>query len=94
MHLTIRCHPCSSPAAADIEEWLEHAIARETADSGGRARLHRISQRLPSGLEAVGWLVDFEAVDEDDLQTLMRDMRLLGLELTVMKQASSVTLAH
>jgi hypothetical protein len=85
MHLTIRCHPCAPAAAADIEGWLERALADGTGVSG--ARLLRISQRLPSGREAVGWLIDVEADDEDDLQTLVRDMRLLGLEPTVLKRA-------
>jgi hypothetical protein len=85
--VTIRCHPCAPVAAAEIEEWLEQAIARQTNASDAGARLLRITQRLPSGREAVGWLVDIDADDEDDLQTLLRDMRLLGLEPTVLKQA-------
>jgi hypothetical protein len=95
MYLTIRCHPCVPAASADIEEWLERALAREASASGRRARLLRISQRLPSGREVAGWLVDIEADDEHDLQTLLRDMRLLGLEPTVLKRARGESwLAH
>jgi hypothetical protein len=40
---------------------------------------------LPGGRESVGWLVDIQAEDEYDLKTLLRDMRLLGLEPAVLR---------
>jgi hypothetical protein len=86
---SIRCHPCAPAAAAEVEEWLEDAIARETSASGGRARLLRIIQRLPSGRESVGWLVEVEVDDAEQLETLLRDMRLLGLAPTVFERADS-----
>lgn len=88
--VVIRCHPRAPVASEDLEEWLEDAVARAREDLTAPAtvRFFRVTQCLPSGREMAGWLVeidpgeDFRAADFD-LDALIRDMRLLGLEPTL-----------
>jgi len=88
MQLAIRCHPRAPIASEQLEEWLVERVRRDRV-APTAARVLRVSQRLPSGRDLDGWLVEIDAVRhgiaEFDLDALMRDMRLLGLETTVLE---------
>jgi len=87
MDLTIRCHACATLATGDVEEWLEKAL-RGLPDEAG-ARLLRTTERVPGGgRDSVGWLIDLGAAAEAELEGLMCDMRLLGLEPTLLRAAA------
>ena len=62
---------------------LRDSVAEET-----RVHLLRLSQRLPSGREVIGWLVELDGGDDDSIEpeitSLVCDMRLLGLGPTVL----------
>jgi hypothetical protein len=89
--LAIRCHPCAPVAADDLERWLE----RETESLRAHAphaivRLSRLTQHRDDGELYVGWLVELELPDgqaplaESELAEALRDMRLLGLQATLL----------
>jgi hypothetical protein len=89
MRVAIRCHPCAPVGSAEVEEWLEAAVAKVRDSVAEETRVHvlRLSQRLPSGREVIGWLVELDGGDdsiEPDITSLVRDMRLLGLGPTVL----------
>jgi hypothetical protein len=88
--VVIRCHPRAPVASEDLEDWLEDAVGRVRDDltASNAVRFFRVTQCLPSGRETAGWLVEIDAREEGlagslDLDALIRDMRLLGLEPTV-----------
>ena len=90
MQVAIRCHPCTPVGSAEVEEWLEAAVAklRDSVAEETRVHLLRLSQRLPSGREVIGWLVELDGGDDDPIEpeitSLVCDMRLLGLGPTVL----------
>jgi hypothetical protein len=94
--IAIRCHPCAPIATEELEQWLEEELERLRA-SAPRAilRLLRLSQRVPTGEAGIGWLVELDApngarpLSEDGLAEVLRDMRLLGLQPTVLRVAES-----
>jgi hypothetical protein len=88
--VTIRCHPQAPVASGDLEAWLENALerVRDELASPTSVRLFRVSQRLPSGRDLAGWLVEIDSREARlatglDLDALIRDMRLLGLQPTL-----------
>jgi hypothetical protein len=90
MPLAIRCHPFAPVEVDEIESWLEREMAHVREDvSGATVRLLRLTQRLPSGGEAVGWLIEFEVdrtfLEGDRLAAILCEMRLLGLQPTVLE---------
>jgi hypothetical protein len=90
MPLAIRCHPHAPVAAEEIEEWLEREIARVRDEApGATVRVLRLTQELPSGGQSVGWLIEFEVepgfLEGDRLSAILAEMRLLGLQPTVLE---------
>ena len=89
--LAIRCHPCAPVANEEVEQWLTDEVERLRATAPRAVlRLVRISHRPPSGDAEVGWMIEFDAaigapLDEDGLAAVLRDMRLLGLQPTVLR---------
>jgi hypothetical protein len=94
--LAIRCHPYAPTATDELEQWLGEEVERLRA-SAPRAvlRLLRLSQRVPTGEAGVGWMIELDvangedALDEDSLASVLRDMRLLGLQPTVLRAAQN-----
>jgi hypothetical protein len=91
MQLTIRCHPCVPVSADELEQWLEQQVGEIRAESPqGTVRLSRLTQGLPNVDIDIGWLVELELPDGqplltgDRLAATLRDMRLLGLQPTLL----------
>jgi hypothetical protein len=91
LQLAIRCHPCVPVSADELEPWLEQQLDELRADAPhGTLRLSRLTQDAP-GLELeVGWLVELELPEGEPLLAgrrlgdALRDMRLLGLQPTLL----------
>jgi hypothetical protein len=91
VQLAIRCHPRVPVSADELEGWLERQVDELRANAPrGIVRLSRLTQgRSDAGLD-VGWLIELE-LDErepllagDRLADALRDMRLLGLQPTLL----------
>ena len=89
--LAIRCHPCAPVAADEFEEWLERQT--ETLREGAPhaiVRLSRLTQAREHGDLYIGWLVELDLPDgetplaEAHVANALRDMRLLGLQPTLL----------
>ena len=91
MQLAIRCHPCVPVSADELEQWLEQQVSEIRAESPqGTVRLSRLTQGLPNVDIDIGWLVELELpmgqplLNRDRLSAVLRDMRLLGLQPTLL----------
>jgi hypothetical protein len=96
MQLTIRCHPCVPVSTDELEQWLEQQVNEIRAESPqGTVRLSRLTQGLPNVDIDIGWLVELELPDGqplltgDRLAATLRDMRLLGLQPTLLAPVQS-----
>ena len=94
VQLAIRCHP-SVPTSNELERWLERQVHDLRADApGGTVRLSRLTQGLPSADCQIGWLVELELSEGepllagDRLADALTDMRLLGLQPTLLAPTS------
>lgn len=97
---TIRCHPCAPVEVDDLQEWMDGALGRiREALPHGTVRLLRLTQELPSGGHSFGWLIELDPDDDVDVLRLkavraaLRDMRLLGLQPTVLADERAPSLA-
>ena len=97
----IHCHPCSPIAAGEVDIWLGVQVdALRAASPGATLRLFQLTQALPTGDTELGWLIEVDAAggaapfDRDQLERLLRDMRLLGLQPTVLRPTASVVSAR
>jgi hypothetical protein len=91
LQLAIRCHPCVSVSADELDRWLEQQVRELRADAPhGTVRLSRLTQGRPGADLELGWLVELELAEEepllagDRLADALRDMRLLGLRPTLL----------
>jgi len=91
LQLAIRCHPCVPVSADELEPWLEKQLEELRADTPhGTLRLSRLTQGAPDVNLENGWLIELELPDGDPLLTghrladALRDMRLLGLQPTLL----------
>jgi hypothetical protein len=91
MEIAIRCHPYAPVAADELEEWLVREIDEiRTAAPDAIVRLMRLSQAFSTGRVAVGWLFEVDKTKGDaplterQLDSLFRDMGLLGLQPTLL----------
>jgi hypothetical protein len=91
VQLAIRCHPCAPVALDELEGWLEqHLDELRAAAPGAILRLSRLTQGGPGADLEIGWLVELELADGEPLQgrtrlaDSLRDMRLLGLQPTLL----------
>ena len=90
--LAIRCHPCAPVSTDEVDEWL-HAEVERLRDGAPHAALRvlRLNQALPTGDADVGWLIELDAaggetpLDDDGLAQILRDLRLLGLQPTLLQ---------
>ncbi len=89
--LTIRLHPSVPVDAEELEGWLKlEVIDLRTDAPHGTIRLSRLRQGLPNVDVNIGWLVELEVPDgeplleRDRLAVALRDMRLLGLQPTLL----------
>ena len=99
--LTIRCRPCVPVPIAELESWLAGRLEElRAALPRLRVRLLRLSQPLPSDDVEVGWLLEFElpgdqwAPMERRLHATVTDMRLLGLQPTLLEPRDATLGTH
>jgi hypothetical protein len=91
VQLAIRCHPCVPMSAEELEPWLEKQVNELRADAPhGTLRLSRLTQGAPQRDLEIGWLVELDIPEGEPLLTghrladALRDMRLLGLQPTLL----------
>ena len=91
VQLTIRCHPVVPVPASELEQWLEQRLNELRAEAPlGIIRMSRLTQAPPGGDCYIGWLVELELpkgeplLAEDGLDQALGDMRLLGLQPTLL----------
>jgi hypothetical protein len=91
VQLAIRCQPQVPVSGDELERWLEQLLSElRAAAPQGIVRLLRLSQGRPGADLCAGWLVELELVESETLLTgnrladALRDMRLLGLQPTLL----------
>ena len=91
LQLAIRCHPGVPVSADELEPWLEKQLDELRADAPhGTLRLSRVTQGAPNLDLEMGWLIELDLPDGEPLLTghrladALRDMRLLGLQPTLL----------
>jgi hypothetical protein len=91
VQIAIRCHPRVPISSDELERWLEQQVDGLRAEAPqGTIRLSRLTQGLPSSDVDIGWLLELELPEEDPLlernrlAEALRDMRLLGLQPTLL----------
>jgi hypothetical protein len=89
--IAIRCHPSVPVDPGELEDWLEGQIEQLRGQApGATVRLARLTQQLPSSEIHLGWLLELELIEtngvraEAQLGEVVRDMRLLGFQPTVL----------
>lgn len=91
LQLAIRCHPCVPVSAGELEPWLEKQLDELRAHAPhGTLRLSRLTQGAPDRDLEIGWLIELDLPEGGPLLTghrlgdALRDMRLLGLQPTLL----------
>lgn len=91
VELAIRCHPCALVSHEELEGWLERQVRElRVAIPQATCRLSRLTPGGQSAGPGIGWLVELELpegdplLEDDRLANSLRDMRLLGLEPTLL----------
>ena len=91
VQLAIRCHPRVPISTDELEGWLEIEVKDLRAQAPhATVRLSRLTQGLPNAHLDIGWLIELE-LDPDEpllaggrITQALRDMRLLGLQTTLL----------
>jgi hypothetical protein len=97
VQLAIRCQSVIPVSAEEVEQWLEQQIHDlRTAAPVSIIRLSRLAQGpLGSGCY-IGWLVELELAEDEPLlgggrlADALRDMRLLGLQPTLLAPTQAI----
>ena len=83
--------PIRPVPADELEQWLERQVSHLRREAPqGTIRLSRLTQELPDANLGIGWLLELELPEEepllarDRLAEALRDMRLLGLQPTIL----------
>jgi hypothetical protein len=91
VQLAIRCHPYAPVEADELEVWLaRHVVDLRAEAPHSTVRLSRLTQSRPDANLDVGWLVELELGESEPLLAghrladALRDMRLLGLQPTLL----------
>ena len=91
VQLAIRCHPRVPIAADELEGWLELEVQDLRAQAPhATIRLSRLTQGRADAQLDIGWLIELELdpteplLAGDRLPHALRDMRLLGLQPTLL----------
>ncbi len=98
--VAIRCHPCVPASTAELYDWLEEQVGRLRADAPeGTIRLSSLTQAMPTGERDIGWLVELDLPEGESFlcgargAALLRDLRLLGLQPTVLTALDALEVA-
>jgi hypothetical protein len=96
VQLAIRCQPRASISFDEVEGWLELEIHElQAAVPRSTVRLSRLAHQGPAADSEAGWLIELQLAEgdpllgEDRLAGVLRDMRLLGLEPTLLTADAS-----
>jgi hypothetical protein len=91
VQLAIRCQPRVPVSACELEHWLEQPVRDLRAEAPqATVRLSRLTQGAPGADLEIGWLVELELAEGEPLLAghrladALRDMRLLGLQPTLL----------
>jgi hypothetical protein len=91
VQLAIRCHPRVPVSADELEHWLAQQVHDLRAEAPqATVRLLRLTQGAPGADLELGWLVELELAEDEPLLAghrladALRDMRLLGLQPTLL----------
>jgi hypothetical protein len=91
LQLAIRCHPCVPVSVDELEPWLEQQLDELRADApNGTLRLSRLTQGAADLNLEIGWLIELDLPEGEPLLSgrrladALRDMRLLGLQPTLL----------
>jgi hypothetical protein len=91
VQLAIRCHPRVPVSADELEHWLEQQVHDLRVEAPqATVRLSRLTQGAPGTDLEIGWLVELELAEDEPLLAghrladALRDMRLLGLQPTLL----------
>jgi hypothetical protein len=94
--IAVRCHPYAPVATEELQKWLTTEVGRLRRDAPEAAiRLLRLSQTGPEGEIGVGWQIELgitppeSPLDDQSLAELLGDLRLLGLQPSVLQAESS-----
>jgi hypothetical protein len=89
--LAIRCQPTTPLPTKEVEQWLETEVARLRAeDPHSSFHWHRVTTTATDPSAGNGWLIELEAtsggdaLDEERIAAVLRDLRLLGLVPTLL----------
>jgi hypothetical protein len=98
VQIAIRCQPRVPVPADELQGWLERQVHDLRAEAPyATVRLSRLTQGGPSVDLDIGWLVELELGEGEPLLTghrladALRDMRLLGLQPTLLAPAGTWT---
>jgi hypothetical protein len=86
----IRCHPVAPVAVDELEGWLERQVNELRVEApNGTIQMSRLTQGPASADLYVGWLVELDLAEGEPLAgqflaDALRDMRLLGLQPTLL----------
>lgn len=91
VQFAIRCLPRVPIASEDLERWLDGELKElRSVAPQGTIRLSRLTQELPTSEVGIGWLLELELPEDepllgwDRLASVLRDLRLLGLQPTLL----------
>ena len=98
VQLAIRCHPRVPVSADELEHWLARQVDDLRAEAPqATVRLSRLTQGAPGADLEIGWLVELELAEDEPplagrrLADALRDMRLLGLQPTLLAPCDAWT---
>lgn len=89
--ISIRCHAKDEEAAVRFEQWLgQKRAASPISMTDGTIRVSRLAPAIVTVRSGAGWLIELEPhedespVDWQCVSALVTDLRLLGLDPTVL----------
>jgi len=95
--IAVRCHPYAPVAAESLQKWLREEVRRlRKSAPEASIRLLRLSQPGPAEEIEVGWQIEIggslteSPLDEESLAELLRDLRLLGLQPSVLGEQGTL----
>jgi hypothetical protein len=101
VRLAIRCHPRVPVSADELEHWLAQQVDDLLAQAPqATVRLSRLTQGAPCTDLEIGWLVELELAEDEPLLAGhhladgLRDMRLLGLQPTLLAPRDAWTIGR
>ncbi len=95
--LAIRCQPRVPVSADELEGWLEGQVDElRAAAPQAIVRLSRLTQGRSGADFEIGWLVELDLAEDewlegDCLALALRDMRMLGLQPTLLSPLDATT---